>query len=135
MDIRNCKSCGKMFNFSVGEPICPACRQALEDKFQEVKKFVQDNRTATMNEICESCNVDVKQVKKWVREERLFFTDDSPVKINCEGCGVQIATGRFCDKCRKSAYNSFDNIVKSNSQRSQESGGSSGGIRMHTFKD
>ena len=80
-------------------------------------------------------NVDVKQVKKWVREERLFFTDDSPVKINCEGCGVQIATGRFCDKCRKSAYNSFDNIVKSSSQRNQESSNSSGGIRMHTFRD
>lgn len=134
MDIRNCKSCGKMFNYSVGEPICPACRAALEEKFQEVKKFVQDNRTATLNEICDTCDVDVKQVKKWVRDERLVFANDSPVKINCEGCGTQIATGRFCDKCRKSAYNSFDSLVKSGSAKNRDNN-NAGGVRMHTFKD
>lgn len=137
MEIKNCRACGKMFNYMMGEQICPACREAQEVKFQEVKKFVQDNKTATMNEICEQCDVDIKQVKKWVREERLFFTDDSPVKINCESCGVQISTGRFCDKCRKTAASTFDNLVKSGNatRQSRDDGPTTSGTRMFTFRN
>ena len=40
MDVRNCKNCGKLFQF-VGKPICPACNKKLEDKFFEVR-FVQE---------------------------------------------------------------------------------------------
>ena len=29
MDVRNCKNCGKLFQF-VGKPICPACNKKLE---------------------------------------------------------------------------------------------------------
>lgn len=133
MELKNCKDCGRMFNYVTGEYICPACREAQEGKFQEVKKFVIDNRSATMNEICEACEVDVKMVKKWVREERLVFTKDSPVKINCEMCGTQIVTGRYCDRCRKNAANSFGNVVKAAANRRQDSPSEdrSGGIRMH----
>ena len=35
MDVRNCKNCGKLFQF-VGKPICPACNKKLEDKFFEI---------------------------------------------------------------------------------------------------
>ena len=34
MDVRNCKKCGKLFNFT-GEPLCPACAKELESKFFE----------------------------------------------------------------------------------------------------
>jgi len=138
MDIRNCRSCGKMFNYITGEPVCPNCKEAMEQKFQEVKKFVQENRVATLNEICEKCDVDVKMVRKWVREERLFFADDSPVKINCEMCGTQISTGRFCDKCRKNAANNFDSVVAKAAARKkaeEEESSRPSGQRMYTFKD
>lgn len=133
MEIKNCKSCGKMFNYVTGEQVCPRCREELENKFQEVKKFVLDNKSATMNEICETCDVDPKLVKKWVREERLVFTQDSPVKINCEMCGTQINTGRYCDRCRKAAASNFGNVVKAaNLKKDDESSSErAGGIRMH----
>ena len=134
MEIKNCKNCGKMFNYVTGEQICPRCREELENKFQEVKKFVLDNKSATMNEICEACDVDVKMVKKWVREERLVFTKDSPVKINCEMCGASIVTGKYCDKCRKVAASNFGNVVRSAnaSRRAEEqTEEKSGGIKMH----
>ena len=34
MDVRNCKNCGKLFQY-VGKPLCPACNKKLEDKFFE----------------------------------------------------------------------------------------------------
>ena len=48
----------------------------------------------------EECHVDASQIKQWIREERLQFADDSPIKVNCEGCGTMIGSGRFCEKCK-----------------------------------
>ena len=39
MNVRNCKKCGKLFNYVSGAPVCPACKDALEKKFQEVKNM------------------------------------------------------------------------------------------------
>ena len=43
MDIRNCKSCGALFNYT-GRNICPACVKKLEAKFEQVKKYIRENR-------------------------------------------------------------------------------------------
>lgn len=100
MNVRNCKKCGRIFNYVSGVPICPACREALEEKFQEVKKYVQDNRGATIHDVVENCEVEPQQVHQWVREERLEFSGDGATGITCEKCGATITTGRFCQKCK-----------------------------------
>lgn len=134
MNVRNCKKCGKMFNYITGDPICPECKEALELKFQEVKKFVQENKSALMQEICDTCEVDQKQVKQWVREERLQFADNSQIKINCELCGTQIVTGRFCDRCKQKTMDNISNAGRRPSRLdSPNKGGSSRGNKMYTF--
>lgn len=100
MNVRNCKKCGKLFNYVTGVPVCPACKDALEKKFQEVKKYVQDNKGVTIHDVVENCEVDSQQVRQWVREERLEFSGDGATGITCEKCGVTITTGRFCQKCK-----------------------------------
>ncbi|MBD5551868.1 MAG: flagellar protein [Lachnospiraceae bacterium] len=100
MNVRNCRKCGKLFNYVTGVPICPACKDALEKKFQEVKKYVQDNRGATIPDVVENCEVDAQQVRQWVREERLEFSGEGVTGITCEKCGATIPTGRFCQKCK-----------------------------------
>lgn len=107
MDVRSCKNCGRLFNYLQGTPICPACKKKLEDKFVEVKEYVREHDSATMQEISDANDVSVKQIKQWVREERLAFTDSSPVGIECEKCGAMIRTGRFCDKCKNSMANNL----------------------------
>lgn len=100
MNVRNCKKCGKLFNYVSGVPMCPACREALEEKFQEVKKYVQDNKGVTIHDVVENCEVEAQQVRQWVREERLEFSGDGATGIVCEKCGATITTGRFCAKCK-----------------------------------
>lgn len=101
MNVRNCRKCGKIFNYIAGLPICPACAEATEKKFQEVKEYVREHRdAASISVVAEACDVDVNQIKQWVREERLTFGDDSPMGIECESCGTIIKSGRFCDKCK-----------------------------------
>ena len=101
MEVKNCRKCGRMFNYMGGQQVCQACKQAAEAKFQEVKEYVREHKTASIPQICEDCGVENKQVQQWIREERLIFADDSPVKLSCELCGAQIRTGRYCDKCKK----------------------------------
>ena len=101
MNVRNCRKCGKLFNLVMGVPICPACKEALEKKFQEVKKYVQDNKGVTIHDVVENCDVEAQQVRQWVREERLEFSSEGVTGIICEKCGTTIATGRFAQNVRR----------------------------------
>lgn len=112
MEVRNCKECGKLFNYMEGMPICPACSKKLEEKFVKVKEYVYDNPGASINQVAEENDVTVKQIKRWVREERLCFADNSDIGIECEKCGAMIKTGRFCQKCKKQLENSFGNMYQ-----------------------
>ena len=111
MNVRNCKKCGKLFNYVTGVPVCPACRDALEKKFQEVKKYVQDNKGVTIHDVVENCEVDAQQVRQWVREERLEFNSGGVTGITCEKCGANIATGRFCQKCKNEMTENMGSVL------------------------
>ncbi|MBR1855245.1 MAG: flagellar protein [Lachnospiraceae bacterium] len=113
MDVRTCRSCRKIFNYVSGPMLCPACRQALEEKFQEVKKYIEDHGTATLPQIAEDCDVDVQQIRQWLREERLELASNSSFVLECESCGGPIRSGRFCDKCRASMANNMQSLIKS----------------------
>lgn len=102
MEVRNCKGCGKLFNFMPGQPpLCPACLKQLDVKFEEVKQYVYDHPNANIQKVAEENDVTVNQIKKWVREERLAFSEGSGIGLGCESCGAMILTGRYCKKCKE----------------------------------
>lgn len=112
MNVRNCRKCGRIFNYVVGPHICPACREKQEEKFQEVKNFIRENKDATINVVSEECDVEIPQIQQWIREERLAFSDDSPIGVSCENCGTMIKTGRFCEKCKKEMAADLSNAIR-----------------------
>lgn len=127
MDVRNCKKCQKLFNFT-GEPLCPACIKEMEDKFFEVRDYIYANPTASMATVAEENDVPIQQIKKWVRQERLTFSKDSGITIDCESCGRPILTGRFCKECQKNMTDKFTSIYRgSEPQVKKEGKGSSKG--------
>ena len=111
MNVRNCKKCGRVFNYIIGQTLCLSCRDELESKFKEVKEYVQKNRGCTVNDVAEACEVETSQIKQWIREERLEFTEDSQVKMPCESCGTMIRSGRFCDKCKDNMTKNLSNAI------------------------
>lgn len=111
MEVKNCKGCGRLFNYLQGPPLCPACVNDLEDKFQHVKDYLRENPRAQMTQIAEDNDVTVKQIRQWVREERLTFTEESQITLDCENCGAPILTGRFCNKCRTSLQNELSGAI------------------------
>ena len=100
MDVRNCRKCGKIFNYVAGAVICPACRECQETEFQRVKEYIRENKQVTIPMIARECEVGAHQIRQWIRQERLVFSDDSVIGINCESCGKTIKTGRFCEICK-----------------------------------
>lgn len=111
MDVRNCKKCGKLFNFA-GEPLCPICVKEMETKFFDVRSYIYENPTASMSVVAEENDVPIQQIKKWIRQERLSFTKDSGISIDCENCGRAILTGKFCSECKKKMTNTFSSVYQ-----------------------
>ncbi len=112
MDVRPCKNCKRLFNYLSGPAICSACREKLEEKFQEVKNYIRENPTASLQDVSEANDVTVKQLKTWVREERLTFSDDSPVGIECMNCGAMIKCGKYCDACKSKMINTLHHSIE-----------------------
>lgn len=112
MNVRNCKNCGKIFNYFMGPPVCPNCKESMEAKFQEVKEYVRVNKGSSIQEVAEACDVEPSQIRQWLREERLELTDNSSIMMPCESCGAPIQCGRFCNNCKRDMANQFSNSIR-----------------------
>ncbi len=112
MDVRTCKSCKRIFNYLSGPIICPSCQEKLEEKFKEVKDYIRENPNASLQNVSDAMEVSVKQLKNWVREERLTFSDDSPVGIECMNCGAMIKCGKYCEACKGRMINTLSHAVE-----------------------
>lgn len=120
MDIRNCKSCGKLFNYLSGPPLCPSCAKVLDEKFAEVKEYVYDNPGVGIQQVSEDMDVPIPQIKQWIREERLAFAEDSMIGLECEGCGATIKTGRYCKACKEKLAKGFNDLYPVHNQQQED---------------
>ena len=111
MNVTNCKGCGRLFNVMNNSRLCQACIAQLEEKFQQVKKYLEDFPNSSIDRVSEDNDVSVKQIKQWVREERLTFAEGSLDGIECEQCGALIRTGRFCDSCKAHIQNNLMSAI------------------------
>lgn len=99
MDVRNCKRCGKIYNYD-GFRLCPTCRREDEEDFIKVKEYLYDNPGANISEVEEATEVDSGKIIEFLRQDRLEIADEGNLLLECERCGVSIKSGRFCDKCK-----------------------------------
>lgn len=120
MEVVTCKGCGRLFNHIGGERVCPACKKKLEERFTEVKKYVRENPDVEIHTLSKEMDVSVAQIKRWVREERLVFSEDSPVGIPCESCGKTIKTGRYCEMCKTKIGNELRSAAGLSEQKKKE---------------
>lgn len=118
MEVRNCKQCGRLYNYVGGSSItysvlCPDCIEHLEDKFQIVKYYIEEHKNASINEISQECEVSTKQIEQWIREDRLFFSENSNLGVPCEKCGRMIQSGKYCMECKNNLQSQLNSFYKS----------------------
>lgn len=116
MELKNCKRCNKLFQYVVGKPICPLCKQREEEAFQLVKDFLRENPKSSLAEVHQETKVSIKQIEEFIREERIEVSKQSYIVIHCERCGEAIYTGKYCSHCKtllsnelKSTANALNN--------------------------
>lgn len=111
MNVRNCRKCGRVYNYVVGPNMCPACREEMDKKFNEVKEYVREHKGALIQEVADVCEVEVSQIHQWLREERLELMEGSGIVLHCENCGTAIYCGRFCQRCKSDMARGFNRAI------------------------
>lgn len=117
MEVRNCRTCRRLFNYLGGQNICPECRDKLEKQFLQVRDFIRDNPTHTLQEVAEENDVHIQQIRDWIKEGRLELTKGSAISISCEKCGAPILRGRFCAKCSDKMANNLTNLIRGEEEK------------------
>lgn len=112
MEVKVCTQCKRLFNYLSGVPICPSCKDKLEEKFLEVKRYIQENPHDGISEVAKANDVQTSQIRRWIREERLAFSDESGIGVDCESCGKTIKTGRLCPSCKDKLLSSMNTMYK-----------------------
>lgn len=112
MNVKNCRKCGRIFNYIAGPCVCPSCREALEADFQRVKEYIRAHAGATITEVAEECDVEPAQIHQWLREERLEIAEGSAIVLRCESCGAPIKSGKYCEKCKRELAHGLSSAIK-----------------------
>ncbi len=113
MEVRTCKHCKRLFNYLSGPTLCPSCKDKLEDKFILVRDYIREHPHDGINEVAKANEVSTSQIRRWIREERLAFSDDADIGIDCEKCGKMIKSGRYCQACKDEMMGQMKDLYKS----------------------
>ena len=69
MRISNCKGCGRIFNVLSDEQYCPNCQKKMDEKFDIVKRFVEDNPNVLVETVAKATDPPLKPIHRWTRQE------------------------------------------------------------------
>lgn len=101
MKLANCSRCGRVYtSVPGGRELCPACIKEEDDNYLKIFRFLSTRPAATAQEIAQETGIDVKEIYRYVRENRLRLVKED-TGLTCESCGIPIAQGKICDKCRQ----------------------------------
>lgn len=103
----NCGRCGKLV-ISETSSICPDCIDAEEREFNTIKEYLNENPLATVFQVSVSLNVPIRNIKRYLRENKLEVIERGNQKndfLRCLKCGEPIHCGCYCTKCATSIQN------------------------------
>lgn len=133
MEVQTCTRCRRFFNYIGGERLCPSCKEEIEKEFQKVKEYIRENRGATVIQVATDCEVPEKQIREWVRQERLELSSTDGEFV-CEKCGASITSGRFCAKCKNDMVDSLNSAIKKEEPKPEPKKDTHGGNKMRFLK-
>lgn len=111
MSLGNCPRCGHVFlQVAGGASLCPACTKSEEESYKKVFLYFTEKPSATAQEISVETGVEIKEILKFVRENRLQLVK-ADMSLKCEKCGSPSRNGKLCDNCRKRLNDDIKNDI------------------------
>jgi rRNA maturation endonuclease Nob1 len=113
LNVRNCRRCGKIFNYISGAMLCQRCRQLEEEDFKRIKEYLYQNPGSSLSQVSTELDISVERIKRFLKEGRLEIVgNDENFILECESCGRSIKTGRFCNDCATNLAGKFKNAAR-----------------------
>ena len=110
-DLRNCRSCGKLFVY-MGNPLCRQCIAQDEELFIKVREYIEKNPKCTTMEVANALDITVEKILQFLREGKLELgKENTNMLLDCERCGRPISTGRYCSECAAEMEKGFRGSV------------------------
>ena len=106
-DIRNCKRCGRVFVY-VGIPVCTGCLDKEEEQYRKVKRYLDTNPRAGIEETSDETGVPSEMVIEFLRQGLLVTAPGPGGQLTCMICKKPITRGRICPKCETSLMTMAD---------------------------
>lgn len=119
MNIKNCKKCGKIYNYD-GFSICYHCRNEENEIFQKVREYIYDNSDADINKVSEATEVPTKKILEFLRQGKLEIKEGSNLILDCERCGEPIKLGRFCNSCVNEIGRELKGVLREDKEKQEE---------------
>lgn len=106
MSIANCSICGRLFAGAQGG-VCPDCLRQQEEEFDEIRRLLQLEPGLSAEEVANRTGVKLERILQFLRQGRLTVRGS----LHCEGCGIPISSGRYCDTCQARLTNQLKNAL------------------------
>ena len=95
-----CEKCGGILVYKgLGEYQCEDCGELEYDDYGKARNYLEKHKGANVAEISDATGVTHKSIREMIKEKRFEVIDNKGGYIRCEMCGVNIKSGRLCDKC------------------------------------
>lgn len=98
LNVANCPRCGRLFQKGMHN-VCGACVKEEEDQFNACVTYIKDNRNCTINELSNETGVTIRQITKFIKDGRIFISDNPNMGYPCDSCGEIIRSGKLCSAC------------------------------------
>lgn len=110
-----CTECGGLMIFKgVGEYECEECGRLDYDDYGKVRNYIEKHGTATAAQVADATGVTQKSIRDMLKESRLEIAPNSNAFLQCEMCGANIRSGRFCPKCEMTYHRNFEEKMRKN---------------------
>jgi flagellar operon protein (TIGR03826 family) len=134
MDVRNCKRCGKIYNYT-GSAVCGNCLRQEQEDFEKIREYLFRNPNSSTAEVSEATGVELKVISRFLKEGRIeadYIKMSDGSELTCEKCGKPVQSGRFCEGCVKEMQADFSRAAKPISGANNTF--RPGGGKVHTFE-
>lgn len=98
-----CEKCGRMSikYLGIGEYSCADCNHIMYDDYGKVRRYIENNPGATQIQVANALGIPKSKITQMLKDDKIEIAPGSMIFLNCELCGKEIRSGRFCFECAK----------------------------------